>query len=70
MRRLWSLFGWLVVVNGLITVFGVTTAPLLLCLALDAVVGVLVVRSCMETRAAASVALATAARSGYPKGGG
>jgi len=67
LRRLWRLFGWLVVVNGLITVFGVTTAPLVLCLALDAVVGLLVVRSCMETRAVSSVALAT---SDYPEGSG
>jgi hypothetical protein len=55
------------VVNGLITVFGVTTAPLVLCLALDAVVGLLVVRSCMETPAASSVALAA---SDYPEGSG
>jgi hypothetical protein len=67
LRRLWRLFGWLVVVNGLITVFGVTTAPLVLCLALDAVVGLLVVRSCMETPAASSVALAA---SDYPEGSG
>lgn len=60
MRRLWRLFGWFVVVDALITVFGVSTAPLLLSLALDAAVGLLVIRSCMEMRARLSVAFATA----------
>lgn len=69
MRRLWRLFGWFVVVDALITVFGVTTAPLLLSIALDAAVGLLVIRSCMEMRARFSVALATAAISGDPEGG-
>jgi hypothetical protein len=68
-RRLWRLFGWFVVVDALITVFGVSTAPLLLSLALDAAVGLLVIRSYMEVRARFSVALATAATSGYPEGG-
>jgi hypothetical protein len=53
----------------LITVFGVITAPLLLSLALDAVVGLLVIRSCMEMRGRFFVAFATAARSGYREGG-
>ena len=61
MRRLWRLFGWFVVVDALITVFGVSTAPLLLSLALDAAVGLLVIRSCMEMRARFFVAFATAA---------
>lgn len=50
MLRLWRFLGWLVVVEVLITLFGVTTGPLLLCLAADLVVGLLVVRSCMEMR--------------------
>ncbi len=52
MRRLWRLLGWFVVVDALITIFGVTTAPLLLSLAADGVVGLLIIRSCMEMRAA------------------
>ena len=69
MRRLWRLCGWFVVVDALITVFGVITAPLLLSLALDAAVGLLVVRSCMEMRAQFFVAFATAAKSSYLEGG-
>ena len=69
MRRFWRLFVWFVVVDALITVFGVTTAPLLLSLALDAAVGLLVIRSCMEMRSRFFVAVATAATSGYPEGG-
>ena len=69
MRRLWWLFGWFVVVDALITAFGVSTAPLLLSIALDAAVGLLVIRSCMEIRARFSVALATASISGDPEGG-
>ena len=59
MQRLWRLIGWFVVVDLLITVFGETTAPLLLSLALDAVVGLLVMRSYMEMRARSVVAVAT-----------
>ena len=69
MRRFWRVLGWFVVVDALITVFGVSTAPLLLSLALDCAVGLLVIRSYMEMRARFSVALATAATSGYPEGG-
>jgi hypothetical protein len=69
LRRLWRLFGWFVVVDALITVFGVSTAPLLLSMALDAAVGLLVIRSYVEMRARFSVALATAATAGYPEGG-
>jgi hypothetical protein len=69
LRRLWRLFGWFVVVDALITVFGVITAPLLLSMALDAAVGLLVIRSYMEMRARFSVALAATAKSGYPGGG-
>jgi hypothetical protein len=68
-RRLWHLFGWFVVVNALITVFGVITAPLLLSLALDAAVGLLVIRSCMEMRGRFFAAFVTAARFGYREGG-
>ena len=69
MRRFWRLFGWFVVVDALITLFGVSTAPLLLSMALDAAVGLLVIRSCMEVRGRFFVAFVTAARSGYRKGG-
>jgi hypothetical protein len=64
LRRLGRLLGWFIVVDASITVFGVTTAPLLLFLALDVMIGLLFIRSCMEKRAGFSVALATAARSG------
>jgi hypothetical protein len=69
LRRLWRVFGWFVVVDALITVFGVSTAPLLLSLALDAAVGLLAIRSYIEMRARFSVAFATAATSGCPEGG-
>ena len=69
MRRLWRLVGWFVVVDALITVFGVTTAPLLLCAALDIAAGLLVIRSIMEMRSGFSVALATAAKPGFGEGG-
>ena len=64
MRSLWRLFAWFVVADLLITIFGVTTAPVLLCLALDAAVGLLVIRSYMEVRARLAVAVAT---TGEPK---
>jgi len=67
LRRLWGLFGWFVAVDTLI--FGVRTAPLLLSLALDLVVGLLVIRSCMETRVRFSLAFATAAESAHSEGG-
>jgi hypothetical protein len=69
LRRFWRLFGWFVVVDALITVFGVITAPLLLSLALDAAVGLLVIRSCMEMRARFFVAFARAAKSSFMEGG-
>jgi hypothetical protein len=50
LRRLARLLGWFVVVDGLITVFGLTTAPLLLFLAADAAIGWLVIRSCLAQR--------------------
>ena len=51
MSRLWRLLAWFVVVDLLITMFGVMTAPLLLALAADAAVIVLLVRSLVESRA-------------------
>jgi hypothetical protein len=58
LRRLRRLLGWFIVVDALITIFGVTTAPLLLSLAADSVVGLLIIRSFMEMRAARLVAQA------------
>jgi len=69
LRRLWGLFGWFVVVDALITVFGVSGVPLLLSLALDFAVGLLVIRSCMEMRVRFSAAFATAAESACSEGG-
>jgi len=46
---------WFVVVDALITVFGVTTAPLLLCAALDIAAGLLVIRSFMDCALVMSV---------------
>ena len=50
MRRLARLLGWFVVVDALITIFGVTTGPLVLFLAADTAVGWLVIRSCLAQR--------------------
>jgi hypothetical protein len=66
--QLWRFFGWFVVVEALTAGFGVSTAPLLLLLALDAAVGLLVIRSFIEMHARFSVALAPAGRPGYSKG--
>jgi hypothetical protein len=52
LRRAWHLLGWFVVVGALITMFGATTAPLLLSLAADCGVGLLIIRGWMEMRAA------------------
>jgi hypothetical protein len=41
-----------VVVDALITIFGETTAPLLLSFAADGAIGLLIIRSCIEMRAA------------------
>lgn len=68
MRRIWRFFVWFVVIDALITVFGLITAPLLLSLALDAAVGLLIIRSCMEIRDRFFVAFATAPRSVYREG--
>jgi hypothetical protein len=50
LRRLARLLGWFVVVDTLITIFGVITAPLLLFLAADTAVGWLVIRSFLAQR--------------------
>ena len=68
MRRLSHLFGWFVVVETLITIFGVTTAPLLVLLALDAAIGLIVLRSVIEMRAGLRVVF-SAVRSGWRPGG-
>jgi hypothetical protein len=51
LRRLCRLIAWFLVADALITMFGLTTAPLLLSLAADGIVGWLLVRSCIEIRA-------------------
>lgn len=50
MRRFGRLFGWFVVINALITIFGVTTAPLLLFLVADTAIGWLVISSLLAQR--------------------
>ena len=50
MRQLARLLAWFVVVDALITTFGVTTAPLLILLAADAAVSLLFIRSCLALR--------------------
>jgi hypothetical protein len=55
LRRLWSVLGWFVVVDALITMFGVTTAPLLLAFAADIVVGWLIIRNCLQMQDALPV---------------
>ena len=67
MRRLWRIVGWFVVINALTIAFGVTTAPLLLCIALDIAAGLLVIRSLMQMRAGVPVALRPAGP-GYGEG--
>jgi hypothetical protein len=52
LRRVGRLVGWFIVVDVLITLGGEALAPLLLCLAADGLVGLLIMRSCMEMRAA------------------
>ena len=70
MRRLWRLFGWFVAVDLLITIFGVTTAPLLAVLALDAAIGLLVIRLCIEMGPRMRFALVAAVRFVYREGAG
>jgi hypothetical protein len=66
LRRVWRLLGWFVVIDALITIFGVTTAPLLLSLLADSVVGLLIIRSCMEMRAAIASAAVPDGITGQP----
>jgi hypothetical protein len=51
LRRVLRLLGWFVVVDALITMFGMTTAMLLLSLAADAAVGLVIVQGIIEIRA-------------------
>jgi uncharacterized membrane protein len=67
LRRLWRIVGWFVVINALITAFGVTTAPLLLLIALDIAAGLLVVRAYVEMRAGLPATLRPAGP-GYEEG--
>jgi hypothetical protein len=50
LRRLGYVLGWFVVVDALITMFGASTAPLLVFLAADTAVAVLLFRSCLALR--------------------
>ena len=52
LQRPGRFFGWSLVAYALITVFGETTGPLLILLAADGVVGLLIIRCCMEMQAA------------------
>jgi hypothetical protein len=67
LRRLWRVVGWFIVIDALITAFGVITAPLLLLIALDIAAGLLAVRAYLEMREALPVTL-RAAGPGYQKG--
>ena len=67
MRRLWRIAGWFVIIDALITAFGVTTAPLLLLIALDIAAGLLVFRAYVEMRAGLPATLRPAGRS-YEEG--
>jgi hypothetical protein len=57
MASAWRLLVWFVAVETLITIFGVTTAPLLLAVAADTVVVFLIIRSCLDMRAAPVIEL-------------
>ncbi len=48
MGRLWRLLGWFLGVEALMTIFGPMTAPLLLSLAADSIVGLLIIRYSMD----------------------
>lgn len=58
MRRFGRLLGWFVAVDALITIFGDATGPLLLAFAADGLIGLLIIRSYMEERAAMDLATA------------
>jgi hypothetical protein len=55
LRRLRRLLGWFLAVDAMITVFGPATAPLLLFLAADSIVGLVIIRGCTEMQAATMV---------------
>lgn len=55
-------------VEALITIFGVTTAPLLAALALDAAIGLVVVRSLIEMRPGLRVAVSAGRHGRRPSG--
>jgi hypothetical protein len=57
-RRFGRLLGWFVAVDALITIFGAATGPLLLAFAADGLIGLLIIRSYMEKRAAMDLATA------------
>ena len=69
MRSVWCLLGWFVIVEVLITAFGVTIAPLLLALVADTAAAQLLVRSCMEMRAAWPANIPIAQSRGFDSGG-
>ena len=56
MRRFGRLLGWFVIVDLLITIFGEATGRLLLAFAADGAIGLLIIRSYMETRAVIDLA--------------
>jgi hypothetical protein len=49
-QGLWRLLGWSLVVNLLMIIFGVTTAPVLLSLAADGAIALLLLRRYMDMR--------------------
>ena len=69
MRSIWRLLGWFVIVEVLTAAFGVTTAPLLLAFVADTAVALLLVRSCMEMRAALPASMPIAQSPGFDSGG-
>jgi hypothetical protein len=58
LRRLGRLLGWFIVINALITIFGVTTAPLLLFLVADTAVGWLVISRLLARRSRQGISVA------------
>jgi hypothetical protein len=52
--RFWHFLAWFIIVDLLITMFGVMTAPLLLTLAADTIVAVLIIRNCLALRPTAA----------------
>jgi hypothetical protein len=48
--RFWHFLAWFIIVDLLITMFGVMTAPLLLILAADTIVAVLIIREYLALR--------------------